>query len=387
MHATTSAAPDSAAPARGQSETPASARLVSLDVFRGMTIAGMMLVNNPGTWEAVYPELRHADWHGWTYTDTVFPFFLWIVGVALTLSFARRRDRGEDRRRLLAHTARRAALIFLVGILLNGFPYYALDRIRIPGVLQRIAICYLIAATIFLYSRIRGQAIALLVCLASYWMLMTLVPVPGLGPGHLEKGQNFSAWVDQLLLSGHMWSSTKTWDPEGTVSTLPAIATTLFGVLTGHLLRIVRDPATRAAWILSSGAVLTFVGSVMAWWMPINKSIWTSSYAVFMAGLAALMFGLCYWFLDANAWKGWWSRPFAIYGMNAIAVYIAAGVVARLLGIIKIDGNPLKQLIFNSAFLPLGSPINASLFYGLANVLFFFLVAYALYRRGWFLRF
>jgi predicted acyltransferase len=356
-------------------------------VFRGATIAGMMLVNNPGTWDAVYPELRHADWHGWTYTDTVFPFFLWIVGLAMTLSFARRVERGESRSRLLLHALRRCALIFLVGVLLNGFPYYDLSRIRIPGVLQRIAVCYLIAAAIFLYTRWRGQVIAVVALLAGYWMLMTLAPVPGLGAGYLEKGRNFSGWIDSLVLSGHMWGQTKTWDPEGTISTLPAIATALFGALAGHLLRLSKSAAERAAWIFSSGVVLLFAGSVMAWWMPINKPIWTSSYSVFMAGLASVVFALWYWVVDGNGWKGWWSRPFAIYGMNAIAVYIAAGVVARLLGVIPVGGHPLKQVIYEGVFAPLASPVNASLLYALANVLFFYLIAYAMYRRGWFLRF
>jgi predicted acyltransferase len=184
-----------------------------------------------------------------------------------------------------------------------------------------------------------------------------------------------------------MYGQTKTWDPEGIVSTLPAIATTLLGALAGRLLRGFNSASERAAWLFSSGVALLFAGSVMAWWMPINKPIWTSSYAVFMAGLASVVFALSYWLVDANGWKGWWSRPFAIYGMNAIAVYIAAGLVARLLGVVKVGGQPLKQVIFSNVFAPLATPTNASLLYALANVLFFYLLAYGLYRRGWFLRF
>jgi predicted acyltransferase len=361
-------------------------RLESLDVFRGVTIASMMLVNNPGS-STVYPQLDHAEWNGWTFTDTVFPFFLWIIGVAMTLSFAKRRERGEDRRRLLLHTLRRAAILYAIGLFLAGFPYFHLDRIRLVGVLPRIAICYFVAAVIFLYTRVRGQVFATAFLLIAYWMLMTLVPVPGLGPGHLEKGQNFSAYIDSLVLSGHMWSHTKTWDPEGTVSTLPAIASALFGILTGHLVRMRRDISERACWIFCTGAALMIAGLMMSSWLPINKSIWTSSYSVFMAGLASIEFGVFFWLLDGKGWKGWWSRPFAIYGMNAITMFIAAGIVGRLLGLIKIGDAPLQQVIFRSAFAPLASPINASLLYAIANVVFFYLIAWFMYKRGWFLKF
>jgi predicted acyltransferase len=283
---------------------PAVQRLMSLDVFRGITIASMMLVNNAGDWNHVYGPLLHADWHGWTFTDTVFPFFLWIVGVAMTLSFAKRMERGDDRGKLALHTLRRAAMIFGIGLLLNGFPFYLLDRIRIPGVLQRIAICYLIAGLIFLYTKWRGQVYWTVGLLAVYWMLMTLVPVPGVGPGHLHDPENnLSSWLDRVLLSGHMYSGTKTWDPEGTISTLPAIATTLFGILTGHLLRIRKTPAEKAVWMFAAGNLLIFAGLVLSLWMPVNKKIWTTPYAVLMAGLAGVVFALCYWFVDVQGWR------------------------------------------------------------------------------------
>ena len=365
---------------------PAAQRLMSLDVFRGVTIASMMLVNNAGDWEHIYTPLEHAEWHGWTFTDTVFPFFLWIVGVAMTISFAKRVERGDDRFRLALHVLKRAAIIFGTGLLLNGFPYYHLDRIRIPGVLQRIAVCYLIAGLIFLYTRVRGQVIALLACLTGYWMLMTLVPVPGAGPGHLDPQNNLSAYVDRLLLSGHMWSQTKTWDPEGTVSTLPAIATALFGILTGHLLRAKREPAERAAWMFTAGNVLIFIGLMLSTWMPINKKIWTTSFSVFMAGLATVCFALCYWLIDVQGWKRF-AKPFAIYGMNAIAVYVLSGVVARGLGLIKIGGVTLQKIIYTNVFAPLADPYTASMLYGIVFSFMLFLVAWFMYRRHWFVRF
>ena len=210
---------------------------MSLDAFRGATIAAMILVNNPGDGRTTFAPLLHAEWNGWTFTDLVFPFFLWMVGIAMTFSFARRVEGGAGKGKLLLHTVRRAALIFLLGLLLNGFPKYDLTTLRIPGVLQRIAICYLIGSLIFLYTKWRGQLAAIVGLCAVYWMLMTLFPVPGYGPGVLEPIGNFGQWVDEMLLSGHMYSRTKVWDPEGVVSTLPAIANVLFGALFGTLLR------------------------------------------------------------------------------------------------------------------------------------------------------
>lgn len=360
-------------------------RLMSLDVFRGMTIASMTLVNNPGTWSAIYPPLEHAEWHGWTFTDTVFPFFLWIAGVAMTLSFSKRVERGDDRWRLFLHTTRRAAILFAIGIFLAGFPYFPWYRIRIPGVLQRIAVCYLITAGIFLATRLRGQIVACVFFLASYWALMTLYPVPGVGPGHLEKEANFARYIDGIVLTGHMWSQTKVWDPEGIVSTLPAISTCLFGVFMGYLLRLNREPAERAVWMFVMGNALMAAGSALSTWMPINKNLWTSTYSIFMAGLASVVFAFCYWFVDVQGWRKW-TQPLAIYGMNAIAVFVLSGLLARSMGLIKVGSKSLQALIFETAFLPLASPINASLLYAIAYVLLFYGVAYGMFRKGWFVR-
>jgi predicted acyltransferase len=364
----------------------AAQRLASLDVFRGLTIASMMLVNNAGDWTHVYGPLLHADWHGWTFTDTVFPFFLWIVGVAMTLSFARRVERGDNRHQLALHTAKRAAIIFSIGLFLNAFPYFHLDSLRIPGVLQRIAICYLIAGLIFLYTSLRAQVFWTVGCLAAYLILMTLMPVPGAGPGHLDPEHNLSAYLDRLLLSGHLYSETKTYDPEGTLSTLPAIATTLFGIITGHLLRMRHAAVEKTVWMFAGGNLLIFSGLVMELWLPINKKIWTSSYAVFMAGLAMVVFALCYWCVDVLGWRKW-TRPFAIYGMNAIAVYIAAGIVADLLQVVRIGGVSLHNLIYSRLFAPLADPYTSSMLYGLSFSIALFLLAWFLYRRNWFLKF
>lgn len=360
-------------------------RLLSLDVFRGATIAAMILVNNAGDWNNVYAPLLHAQWHGWTFTDLIFPSFLWIAGVAMTLSFAKRVEAGASRQRLLPHVLRRAALLFALGLFLNGFPFFPLDRLRIPGVLQRIAICYLAAAAIYLYTRVRGQALILAGLLAVYWMLMAWTPVPGCGAGALERDCNFAKYVDGLFLSGHMYPATKTWDPEGIVSTLPSIATTLFGVLTGHLLRYAAPLAEKAAWMLTGGAALLAAGSFWDHFLPINKNIWTSSYAVFAAGMSMSGFGCCYWLIDGRGWKRF-VRPFAIYGSNAITVYALSGMLARTLGLVKIGEASLKQVIYQGVFVPLGSPRVASLLYAIAFVLVLYAVAWYMYRRKWFVK-
>lgn len=356
-------------------------RLISLDAFRGITVAGMLLVNNPGS-EPSYSQLDHAAWSGWTFTDTIFPFFLWIVGVAMTLSFAKRIEQGADRMRLLMHVARRAAIIYLLGLLLAGFPYYHLERIRVVGVLPRIAVCYLIASVVFLFAGWRTQIFAILALFATYWLLMTLYPVPGLGAGHWEKGSNFAAYVDQMLLHGHMWGQTKTWDPEGIVSTLPAIGTTLLGALAGQLLR---NREGRVKWILASGVALFALGELLSLWMPINKSLWTVPYTLLMAGLASLEFLLLYWIIDQKGWRRW-AAPFLIFGSNAIVIFVLSGVVGRLLMLIKVGRQSLGSFIYGNFFAPLASQKNASLLYALAFVSLLFAVAWFLHWRRWFLK-
>ncbi len=392
---------------------------MSLDVFRGVTIASMMLVNNPGNWSAVYTPLLHAEWHGWTFTDTIFPFFIWIVGVAIPLSISRRLELGQSRRQLFLHALRRAAILFALGILLASFGYLVdlllgrmafgewlhqyLTNIRIPGVLQRIAVCYLIAMLIFLRTGIRGQIYWTVALLAGYWLLMAFAPFPvnvhgeaRYVSGLLERGDNFSAYVDNVLLNGpvigtHVWRSTKPWDPEGIVSTLPAIATCLFGILTGHLLRAKRSQSEKTAWLMITGALLMWLGQLMSLWLPINKPIWTSSYAVFMAGLAMLCFGVYYWFVDVKGCRTF-AKPFAIYGMNAITVFVLSGLLGRLMAEIKLpvaEGRsvPLKALLYDNLFVPLASPKNASLLWALMWVAMLYFVAWVMYRKKWFVKF
>jgi predicted acyltransferase len=349
----------------------------------------MILVNNPGSWTAIYPPLEHAAWHGWTFTDLVFPFFLWMVGVSITFSFARRIAEGADRSRLLAHIIRRSALIVLIGLLLNLIPNFDFASVRIPGVLQRIGICYLIAATLFLFTGTRARIGWIVGLLASYWLLMMHYPVPGVGAGQLTEQANFAKYIDGLLLSGHMWTQSKTWDPEGLVSTLPAIATTLFGILAGQILRSPSTPERRATWLFFTGNLLLFIGLMLSTWMPINKKLWTSSYSVFMAGMAFVVFACCYWLVDILGWRRY-AKPLSIYGLNALAMFVLSGLVAKFLAIVKVPFNgqsvALKTAIYDGLFVPLASPVNASLLFALVNVAFFYAIAYLMYRRNWIIK-
>jgi len=371
------------------STAPGSHRLLSLDFFRGITIAAMILVNNPGSWSHVYPPLLHAQWHGWTPTDLIFPFFLFIVGVSITLAFTTRKANHEPAKEVYGKIVRRSLILFLLGLFLSGFPFFDLSSIRIPGVLQRIAVCYFFAAVVFLNFDVKTQAAWALGLMLIYWAVMEWFPVPGVGAGSYEKGANFSAWVDNLLLHGHLWSQTGTWDPEGIFSTLPAISTTLFGVLTGDLLKR-NIPAMKKVWLmLAGGAVAIAIGSGWHYWLPINKSLWTSSYALFMSGMAMVFLGICYYLIDIRGWrKG--IKPFRVYGMNAITVFVLSGVVGRLLYLVNWpsgeDVITLKEWLVNSFFLSWLSPVNASLAYALCFVFISYLAMYYLYKKQIFIK-
>jgi predicted acyltransferase len=377
-------------------------RLISLDAFRGFTIAGMILVNNPGSWQYIYPQLRHADWHGWTFTDWIFPFFLWIVGVAITFSFAARTSKGDSKSKLLLNVFRRSIIIFALGLLLTAFPFgllwnhnLNLETIRIPGVLQRIAICYLISSIIFLYTSKRGQIITILFLFISYWLMMFYIPIPEFGAGLFEKGKNFASYIDSLILTGHMWSATKTWDPEGLISTLPAIATTMMGLLTGEYLhKSEHSKVEKSAWMFTAGAALLILGAFLDMWMPINKNIWTVSYTIFMGGWALCIFGIFYFLIDAKGIKKW-ANPFVVYGMNAIFVFVLSGIVAKTIGMWKFyvqlsDGTyanvSIKNLIMQNIFEPYFSPINASLAFAISFIAFMYFIVWFMYRKKIFIK-
>ena len=355
-------------------------RLVSLDVFRGATMAFMILVNNPGDGKHVYWPLEHAEWQGWTPTDVVFPSFLWIVGLAMTLSLGRGLERGDSRTVLFRQAARRGAILFLLGLLVYAYPDFSLSTQRIMGVLQRIAICYVATAAIYLATRVRGQIAWAVGLMAVYWGLMAWAPVPGFGAGHLDVERNFAHYVDRVVLGAHNYRWTKTWDPEGVVSTLPAVATCLLGVLAGHVVALRRTIGERCTRLAGIGAALAAAGLLFNIWLPINKKLWTDSFTLWMAGLDFLVFAALLWAVDGRGWR-WWARPFAVLGMNAIVIYMASELLDEAL-----SWAHWREPIFDRLFTPLAGPYNASLLYALAYVAVLWLAAWVMYRRGWFVR-
>jgi predicted acyltransferase len=379
--------------------------MVSLDVFRGATIAAMILVNDPGSWSHIYPPLEHAEWNGWTPTDLIFPFFLFIVGVSLTLSFPSRIARGFTRRALAIHVVRRSALVFAIGLFLNGFPDFDWSSIRIMGVLQRIALCYLAAGLLYLATftneaaagtavrvraNLRVTAAVVVALLAGYWALMTFVPVPGYGAGHLGKEDNLGAYIDRTLMRGHLWSESVTWDPEGLLSTLPAIASLLIGILAGEWLRSDRGAHRKALGLSAAGAALLIAGHLLHPYFPINKNLWTSSFVLFTGGFAMLALAACYWIVDVRAWRAW-TAPFLVFGMNAILAYALAALVSEIstdFEFLHFHGREttLHGWIYNRFFVPHASPVNASLAFAVFFVLVIFVLLWPFYRRKLFLR-
>jgi predicted acyltransferase len=365
-------------------------RLVSLDVFRGLTMAGMVLVNNPGNWEHIYWPLEHAQWHGWTPTDLVFPFFLFIVGVSIALALASRLESGRRTPDLYLKIIKRTLIIFAIGLFLNGFPYFNLSELRIPGVLQRIAVCYSFASITFLNTKVRTQIVITIVLLIVYWLLLTLVPAPGFAPGDLTKEGSLASFVDRVVFGKHVWAQAKVYDPEGLLSTIPTLGTTLLGVLSGHWLRTNKSSYEKVAGLFVSGVVCVAAGWVWNSFFPINKALWTSSYVLFTGGLALHFLAFCYWVIDIKGYRKW-AKPFEIFGVNAIALYVGAGIMAELLGVIDVrraDGTvvDLKAWIYNNLFASWASPINASLAFAIAFVLVWLGLMWILYHRKIFIK-
>jgi predicted acyltransferase len=391
-------------------------RLLSLDAFRGMTVAGMLLVNDPGSWSHIYPPLEHAAWHGWTPTDLIFPFFLFIAGITTQLSLGARRTRGDDEHAIRAQIIRRGALIFLFGFLINGFPFFTwgdvpgiadpslfdriIDRLhhwRVMGVLQRIGLAYLCAALLSQKSSLRQQIAIIATLLFGYWFVMTLLPVPGEGTiGALlldTPGRTMAAWVDRAVLDwsrwglgNHLWASSETWDPEGVLSTVPAIGTAMLGNLAGRWIGERRPLTERLAGLSAAGALAMMVGLMWHWVFPINKSLWTSSYVLFSAGMAALALATVMWIVDFQKARSW-TKPFVIYGVNPIIAFVGSAVMARCIySIFKVDLDgrrvSLQEGIHQTLFASWLSPTNASLAFAVSFVLVWLAILTLLYRRG-----
>ncbi len=368
-------------------------RLRSLDVFRGLTIAGMVLVNNPGSWDAAYAPLQHAKWHGWTPTDLIFPFFVLIVGVAIPMSLERHKTEGGASANLYRRIFRRTLLIFAIGLFLNWFPptddpLGRLLSLRIPGVLQRIALCYLFASLLYLKTTRRTQMIVTCGLLLGYWALLSFGSAPGYPIGDLTREGSLASWIDRTLLPGHIYKPD--YDPEGLLSTLPAIATAMIGVFAGEWLRSSRDGMEKAAGLFAVGLLCLLGGYLWNGLFPVNKPLWTSSYVLFTGGLGLMILGLCYWLIDLRGIDRW-SWPFTVFGVNALALFALSGLVADILGEIHIaqadaTSITLRNFLYQKLFASWLAPLNASLGFALSYVAFWWLMMYILYRRRIFIR-
>jgi predicted acyltransferase len=399
-------------------------RLKSLDVFRGIAIASMILVNNPGSWKQVYPPLEHAEWHGCTPTDLVFPFFLFIVGCAMSFSLSKyaqtAKKSGAAKSQLLEteeqknadkkpascfllpasniywRIARRAAILFILGlllntssialdVLLNSAPVENFGKIRIMGVLQRIGLAYFISAIAILNLSPRNQKLLAVAVLLGYWGALTVFAVGGYTAGELTPEGNLGGYVDRLILGSQHLYKGGPFDPEGLLSTLPAVVTVLTGYFTGEWLRVQPIKTRTSINLAICGLSCVVIGHLWGFLFPINKQLWTSSYVVFTAGWALLLLAACYETIEVRDWK--WGRPFEIMGLNAIFLFVASGIVARILLKTHIgsgDTDPTTYTwIYENWFLPWAGPLNGSLAFAVAAVLFWWLILYGMYRRGW----
>ena len=340
-------------------------RLRSLDFFRGLTVAGMILVNNPGDWDNIYAPLEHSKWNGCTPTDLVFPFFLFIVGVSIVYAMATKKTDPANHRAIILKAARRSLTIYALSLILNLIPKFDFQHLRFLGVLPRIAIVFFICTVIFIKTSRKTQVWIFWIILIAYYFIMNFIPVPGVGPSNLEPSTNLGAWLDNLLLTpNHMWSGSKTFDPEGILSTLPAISTCLLGVMTGTWLRRNdRSPENKVAWLFSVAVLLVIGGLIWDGFFPMNKALWTSSFVLFTGGLAMAALTLSFWLIDVNGRKKF-TEPFVAFGSNAITIYFVSGYVPELIGSIPVHDDGLNsnlwQYGYHHLFSSWLSPVNAS---------------------------
>lgn len=361
-------------------------RLLALDVMRGLIIALMITVNTPGSWQHIYSPLRHAKWHGCTPTDLVFPFFLFIVGVAMWYSF--RKYNGVSRKKQVLKICKRVFLIFLIGLLLNAYPYFNFSKLRIMGVLQRIALAYGFAAFVIVYvKQLRYLYIIAFGILLGYWGMLYL----GGSPPYSVEG-NLVGQIDSLLLGEqHMWRGLGfSFDPEGLLSTFPAIVTVLFGYLSGMLIGKSENVQQGIRKLLIWGIVCVIIGWCWGFVFPINKSLWTSSYVLYTTGLAMLLLAFLLWIIDVKNYRKW-AQPFVHFGMNPLFIFVLSGLyVKTIVYLIKFDvgGETLNgyTYLYQKVFVPLAGDMNGSLLFALSHIAFFWLIVYVLYRNRVFVK-
>jgi predicted acyltransferase len=359
-------------------------RLISLDAMRGFTIAGMVIVNDPGSWSDVYAPLLHAEWNGITPTDYIFPFFLFIVGVSIALAYDKRLKAQVSKSDLVKKILWRSVKIYLLGLFLWLWPEFDFGNIRWTGVLQRISVVFFVCGLLYIYTDWKQHLRIAIGVLVGYWILMAYVPVPGIGAPDLSMPEkNWANYVDTLLLPGVMWQ--KTWDPEGILSTLPSIVTGICGMLIGRIILDISDPYRKLTWIFFWGFVLMTTGGVWDWFFPINKNLWTSSYTVYTAGLASLTLGAMILVVDLLGYHRWTSLG-RIYGANAITAYVLAGMLTLVFYGIKF-GNQSLNVLWVESLPALGvSRKFASFSYAVLYMLIVFIPVYILYRKKIFIK-
>ena len=378
-------------------------RLLSLDALRGVTIAFMIMVNNnggPGSWT----QMNHSAWNGLTATDLVFPTFLFVVGVSIVFAFEARLARGATRPQLARHTLIRAGILVLFGLVVNNFPLFHLAHMRFYGVLQRIALCYLAVGLFYLWDRrVSTKIVALLVALVGYWVLVRCLPVPGAGlPGRdfpfLDPNRNLVAWLDRLLMPGHLyedWPLHNARDPEGLLSTISAIGTTLVGLLTGMALRARRPHAVKTAGLIAGAAVCLALGYFWSAWFPINKKMWTSSYVLVAAGWSLTAFAFFYWAMEQKGWcRQGRSRalvwPWLVLGSNAITAYMISELLPSALVNIRFhwDGVRMNPIGWSHLriFSHIPDPGWAAFAYSLTITAICFVPVWIMYREKIFLK-
>ncbi len=364
-------------------------RLYSLDVFRGLTVAAMILVNNPGNWEHVFPPLLHAHWNGCTPTDLIFPFFLFIVGVSIHFGYQQKKEEGLTKN-IFLKIIKRTLIIFSLGVFLSLFPKFNFEVVRIPGVLQRISLVFFVCSVLYLSTNWLIQLRVGLLLLLAYYLLMTIVPVPDFGSANLEPETNLGAWLDRLLLEGHLWAQSKTWDPEGLLSTVPSISTGILGMLIGQLMSNVKDVSVRVTWMFFIGALLIVAGLAWDLAFPINKSLWTSSFVLYTGGIAIQFLAACHWIIDDQGYRKAF-MPLVYYGTNALFVFVASGLLAKTLSRWKImmaDGQEVSAwtYIYLNAYESWLPPKIASLLVAITLLTLFFFILRWMYSKKMFVK-
>jgi predicted acyltransferase len=378
-------------------------RLLSLDVLRGITIAFMIMVNNNGG-SGSWRFMNHAQWNGLTPTDLVFPTFVFVVGASIVFAFHARIKRGATRAQLARHTIQRAVILFLLGVVVNGFPFFAWEHLRFYGVLQRIAICYLVVGLFYIWDqRVWTKVAAIVVALVGYWVLLRWVPVPGAGmPGRdipfMDKGMNLVSWLDRLLMPHHLYlehPDHNLRDPEGLLSDLPAFGTALLGVLAGLWLRGQRAVKTTGLGLAGAAMACLALGYLWSMSFPLNKNLWTSSFVLVAAGYSLTVLTLSYWTMDVWGWgRGQQSKklvyPWLVLGSNAITAYMFSELVPGLLERIHFvaDGkktNPLDW-IADHVFIHLPTPGLAAFAFSMLTLAYCFIPVWILYRKKIFVK-